>query len=86
MHNALPCQDMVKQYERKNGAPSFLLKVDLCKAQDTLDWNFLKEMIVAMNFPRHFIKITMTCITSTSYALMINGTPSKLFKAKRGLR
>lgn len=28
----------------------------------------------------------MTCITSTSYVLLINGSPTNSFAAKRGLR
>ena len=41
---------------------------------------------MALNFPHQFIKIIMVCITSTSYALMINGSPTNIFAAKRGLR
>ena len=37
MHNILFCQDLVKHYSRKNCAPSFLLKIDLCKAYDTMN-------------------------------------------------
>ena len=33
-----------------------------------------------------FIKIIMTCITSTSYVIMLNGIPTPIFRAKRGLR
>ena len=51
-----------------------------------MNWHFLKEMMVALNFPHKFIKIIMTCITSTSYVLMINGSPTNSFAAKRGLR
>ena len=62
------------------------MKIDLCKAYDTMNWHFLKEMMVALNFPHKFIKIIMTCITSTSYVLMINGSPTNSFAAKQGLR
>jgi reverse transcriptase-like protein len=62
------------------------MKIDLCKAYDSMNWQFLKEMLVAHNFPHHFIKIIMACITSTSYVLMINGSPTNIFAAKRGLR
>lgn len=41
---------------------------------------------MALNFPLKFISIIMTCITSTSYVLMINGSPTKSFVAKTGLR
>ena len=38
-----------------------------------------------LNFPPTFIKIIMTCITSTSYVIMLNGIPTPIFHAKRGL-
>ena len=85
IHYILLCQDLVKHYSRQY-SPSCLLKIDLCKAYDTMDWSFLKDMMVALNFPLHFIHIVMSCISSTSYVLMINGCPVEPIKAKRGLR
>ena len=86
MHNILLCLDLVKHYSRKNCAPSCLLKIDLCKAYDTKSWQFITEMLVVLKFPPTFIKIIMTCITSTSYVIMLNGIPTPIFRAKRGLR
>ena len=86
MHNILLCQDLVKQYTRKNCYSSCLMKMDLYKAYDMMDWKFIKEMLVALNFPAHFIHIDMACIISTRYTIMINGTPTPTFQAKRGLR
>lgn len=37
MHNILLCQDLVKHYSRRNCAPSCLMKIDLCKAYDTMN-------------------------------------------------
>lgn len=36
MHNILLCQYLVKQYSRERCAPSYLIKIDLCKAYDTM--------------------------------------------------
>lgn len=66
--------------------PSCLLKMDLRKAYDTLNWDFLKDMMVALNFPTRFIKIIMTCVTSTQYSLIVNDSPLDSFKAKCGVR
>ena len=43
-------------------------------------------MLVALRFPTHLIKIIMSCITSTSYSLLISGHPLEAFHARRVLR
>ena len=65
--------------------PCCLLKMDLHKAYDTLNWDFLKDMMIALNFPPRFVKRIMTCVTSTRYSLILNGNPLETFKAKRGV-
>lgn len=72
---------MVKHYSRKNCALSCLFKMDLRKAYDTLNWDFLKHMMVALNFSTRFIKRIMTCVTSTQYSLILVGTPMEAFNA-----
>lgn len=39
-----------------------------------------------MQFPAHFINIVMTCISSTKYSFLINGSLMEVFNAQRGLR
>lgn len=75
LHNILLCQDVVKHYGRKNFMSSCLLKIDRRKAYDTLNWDFLKDIMIALNFPHRFVKIIMSCVTSTHYSLIVNGTP-----------
>ena len=65
LHNILLCQDVVKHYGRKNCMLSCLLKMGPRKAYDTLNWDFLKDMMIVLNFPAHFVKRILTCITST---------------------
>ena len=85
-YNILLYQDLVKHYTRKSCSPSCLIKVDLRKAYNTLDWNFIHDMLVGLNFPYHFIKMAITCISTTSYTLLVNGEPFEIFHPKRGLR
>ncbi|XP_056686040.1 uncharacterized protein [Spinacia oleracea] len=39
-----------------------------------------------LGFPQVFVKWIMTCLTTVSYSILINGFPSKPFQAKKGLR
>ena len=81
-HNILLCHDFVKHYSKKNCYPSCIIKVDLRKAYDTMEWDFIHDMLIALNFAPHFNKIIMVCIISTQYSVLINDIPSEIFKPK----
>lgn len=51
-----------------------------------MDWDFIREMLIALAFPLDFVKITFNCISTSSFSLIINGEPLQCLKAKRGLR
>ncbi|XP_056688091.1 uncharacterized protein [Spinacia oleracea] len=86
VHNIMVVQDLVKHYGRKDVKPSCLMKIDLQKAYDTVDWNFLQEMLEQLGFPEHFVHLVMECVTTPMFSLMINGTMHGFFKSQRGLR
>ncbi|KAL2944091.1 LINE-1 retrotransposable element ORF2 protein [Bienertia sinuspersici] len=86
IHNIMVCQDMVRGYGRKNTAPGCIIKLDIKKAYDTINWEFLEEMLSALGFPDTFTRWIMTCVRSAQYSLVINGIPNGHEKFKRGLR
>lgn len=52
--------------------PRCVLKLDLTKAHDTLEWGFLKKWLVDMRFPARFVHWIIECISIVSYLLIIN--------------
>ena len=73
--------------KKKTGRDGYLgLKLDMSKAYDRVEWVFLEEMMVKMGFPMPFIRVIMHCVSTASFALLINGQPSRMFCPSRGLR
>ncbi|XP_074301629.1 uncharacterized protein LOC141633031 [Silene latifolia] len=86
VENVLICQDLVRLYNRKAASPRCLIIIDLKKAYDSVQWEFLHQMLYALKFHRHFIDLVLACVTSPSYSLSVNGNNFSFFKGKRGLR
>jgi len=51
---------------------SFLLKIDLIKAYDYIDWEFLKLVLIKSGMSQMIILWIMVCIQTTNFALIIN--------------
>lgn len=64
----------------------FCLKVDLSKAFDRMDWDFLRFILPIYNFPSRFANWSMKCITSAEYTVAINGKGDGFFRPQCALR
>ena len=49
------------------------LKIDMSKAYDRVDWNFLKAVLTTMNFNERWVNWILQCVTTVQYTLLING-------------
>lgn len=56
------------------------------KAYDSVDWDFLFEVMTAMEFPSQFITWVRSCISTAMYSVVINGELEGFFKGEKGLR
>nr|GEU64878.1 arginine repressor C-terminal-like domain-containing protein [Tanacetum cinerariifolium] len=63
-----------------------LFKVDFEKAFDSGNWDFLMSIMTQMGFRDKWRNWIFSCLSSASISVMINRSPSKEFKMKRGLR
>ena len=65
---------------------STILKIDLAKAFDWVNWSYLHLILIQTGFPHTFINWIMGCICHASFSILLNGTASNFFHASRGLR
>ncbi|XP_062075376.1 uncharacterized protein LOC133779430 [Humulus lupulus] len=85
-HNVLILQDLIKGYNRKNSSPRCLMKIDISKVYDSIDWDFLENLLNALCFSMRFIRWVMVFCRDSSYSLVMNGSIQGHFQGAKGLR
>ncbi|XP_020263008.1 uncharacterized protein LOC109838990 [Asparagus officinalis] len=71
--NILLAHELAKNYNRKHISPRAMLNIDIKKAFDTINWGFLKEMLIGLGFPDAYVGWIMACITYPKYSIAFNG-------------
>jgi len=65
---------------------NIILKVDITKAFDTLEWDFLIHVLKKFGFGDVFCSWIMAILESTHLSISINGSMHGYFKCTRGVR
>ncbi|GKD21782.1 RNA-directed DNA polymerase, eukaryota, reverse transcriptase zinc-binding domain protein [Tanacetum coccineum] len=63
-----------------------LFKVDFEKAFDSVNWEFLFDVMKQFGFGDKWIGWIRSCLSSASISVLINGSPTKEFSMERGLQ
>lgn len=61
------------------------MKIDLEKAYDWIDWEYLRWVLQDVGLPSTWISLIMFCITSSQISLLWNGEKIESFIPKYGL-
>ena len=87
-NNVLVAYEMLHtMHARKKGKKgSMALKLDISKAYDLVKWQFLQGIMEKMGFPTQWIKRVMSCVTTASFSILVNGKPYGMVHPSRGIR
>jgi hypothetical protein len=70
----------------KQGTPGVLCKLDIEKAYDHVNWEFLLYLLRRSGFSSKWCDWIGFCISTVRFSILINGYPQGFFASSRGLR
>ena len=62
------------------------LKLDMSKADNRVEWNFLEKIMERLGFDNKWISLISCCIRTVSFSILVNGEPRGLIHLSKGLR
>lgn len=85
--NVIILQEVVHHlHNTTNRKGGMIIKLDLEKAYDRLEWSFIREALIFFNIPSSLISLIMSCVSSSSIAVSVNGCITDSFLPSRGIR
>eukprot|EP00253_Pinus_taeda_P001505 PITA_01505 len=63
-----------------------IMQLDIAKAYDKVNWIYIKKVLTTFGFDHNWVRWVMALVTSSSFSILVNGSPSELFLPSSGLR
>lgn len=79
------CLHKIRHSKRKRNC-MVALKLDISKAYDRVEWQFLKQTMAKLGFSDKWVSLRMNCITMATFSVIINRSPKGFIQPERGLR
>lgn len=85
LENFLLATELVKDYHKQSIQPRSVLKLDISKAFDYVNWDFITDTLRAMGIPDTFVHWIHTCMSTAAFFVSVNGELEGFFGSERGM-
>lgn len=62
------------------------LELDMSKAYDCVEWDFLRQMLIKLGFHHDWVDVAMKFVSTVSYRVKVNGELTDVITPQTGLR
>lgn len=85
--NILVAQELMHKFKNSKGRKGFIAwKVDLSKAYDRLNWNFIRFVLNEIGLPSMLSQLIMSCVSTVRYQVCVNGELTDSFTPTSSIR
>lgn len=63
-----------------------LIQMDMSKAFNKINWNYIRNMLAAFGFSKDIINWIMALVSGAFFSILLNGSPSAIINPSRGIR
>jgi hypothetical protein len=86
-NNIIIAQEITHSFSLSSwNSHDFMIKIDLAKAFDRVEWHFIAAALERKGLHPHFINLVHACISTPSFSVIINGQSYARFSSSRGIR
>ncbi|XP_042969076.1 uncharacterized protein LOC122301760 [Carya illinoinensis] len=78
-------QEMIHMLNKKVRGGNTFIKIDMAKAYNSIDWDFLIHVMASFGFSERFCSLIRTCISTPWFSVVMNGLAKGFFSSGRGL-
>jgi len=84
--NVLLAQEIINDIRKNNFGRNTIIKLDMAKAYDPVNWNFLLHALKKFGFSDKWVDMIRRLISNVWYSVIINGVRRGFFPSTRGLK
>ena len=85
MDASLIANEVIDSWQKQK-EKGLICKLDIEKAYDSINWNFLMRVMHKMGFGARWMEWIWKCISTSKFSVLVNGVPAGFFSSSKGLR